>query len=134
MAFTAKQKSFIAEFRSEWIRINDVSTDITRWDLNTRERYNKSLARFLRNNPQIFEPEQLAGADHVLTTPIKKIDPFTLGDAAGVFFTEAGNQVERINPFSEANKTLLWIVGGIAIVTVSAVVAFRVTPKNIKGA
>ncbi|PXA04831.1 hypothetical protein DDZ13_06610 [Coraliomargarita sinensis] len=126
MGYTAKQKSYIAEFEANWKGHFGPSSS---WDLYKKEAYNNALAKYISANPQIFSPEQIDVAREVEATPFRDLETFKLGDAVSVFFSEAGNQAERINPFSGINRTALWIVAGLAIVTVSAVVAYKATPK-----
>lgn len=128
MGYTTRQKSYIDQFRANWIAINRPS-----WTMLEREAYNKALANYIAGNPQIFDPAQIDTAREVQKTPIRELDTFSLGDAASIFFGEAINQAQRINPFSGMNQTKLWIVAGLAIVSVSAVIAYKITPKNITG-
>lgn len=127
MRYTAKQLSYIEEFRSNFVSRNDYPTSLANWTLEQRETYNKTLAAYIGQNPQIFDTEQVQVADVVRSQSIREAAKFGFTDALSVFVSESTNQAQQLNPLSEANRTALWIVGGVAVVAASAVVAFKLT-------
>jgi hypothetical protein len=129
MAYTDKQKSYVDEFRKRWVTANlpQGRADPRDWTLNERERYNNALGNFIASNPQIFEREQVEFGKMVAASPPRDIEKFSARDAASIFFTEFGDQAERINPFSELNRTALWIVGGLVSIAAVAIIANNLT-------
>lgn len=133
MGYSTRQKSFIDEFSEDYL----IAKGITRSDLSEnssyglslRESYNKALASHIAANPQIFETDQVAVANVVQSTPIREIETLSLGSAASVFFTEAGSQANRINPFSALNLDKTFLIAGVSIVVIAAVVAYVATPR-----
>lgn len=129
MAYTAKQKSYIDQFSRDYLAATGVTREDLRTSLARRESYNKAMGRYVAANPQIFSPDQVQTAEIIKVTPIRQLGQFTFGDAADIFFTEAGQQATRINPFSALTPAMNQILILAAIVTVSAVIAYKVTPK-----
>lgn len=133
MSYTAKQLSYIDQFAADWLRRNGLTRLHLRNNFSLRGAYNESLASYIVANSQIFDPAHIDTARRVQATPIRELDTFSLGERASVFFGEAREQSQRLNPFSELNERAFWIIAVLTAVTASAVIAYRISPKNIAG-
>lgn len=127
MSYNALQRSYIEQYSQDYLTELGLTRESLKNSLEERERYNKSLARYIIANPQIFDPAHIQTALHVRQTPLRAMENFTFGAAADVFFTKISQQATRINPFSNPIFNAIVIVS--AVITVSAVIAYKVSPK-----
>lgn len=138
MAYTAKQKSYVDAYADNYLRVNG----LTRRDLldsyEAQQAYNNALARYVAANPQIFDGDQIASAN-IIRQMDAQLDSRgfwellatnTTADWVGLGFVidDSLKRVEGVNPFT-ANPQTTMILALAAIVTVSAVIAYKVTPK-----
>jgi hypothetical protein len=129
MSYTDRQKSFIDSQSGQILISLGITREDLRNSLDLREQYNKLLANSIASNPGIFSQDQVSFAEEVITNPMRTLESMTPADLAIVFFTEATKQAENINPFSAFNINKTYLIAGVLIVTIGAVVAYKVTPK-----
>ncbi len=136
MARTDRQRSFIEEFRRRWIADNwrTVGVRLTKaqsneWTATQRNAWNKALARYITENPHIFDQEDIGIAESSLNFELPEEATFGLGERISTFFGEAGNQANRINPFSEHNfgKTILFV--GLGIIGAGVTIGYLTARK-----
>jgi len=81
--------------------------------------FNKEMAKILAQYPDRFNAQSAVSAANVTAKTYEALQTQSLGDSAGIFVNEAGNQLVKLhatlNPLSEENRqntasTLKWTV------------------------
>jgi len=136
MARTDRQRSFIDSFRRRWIADNWhprgvqlVTTQSNEWTATQRNAWNKALARHIVANPHIFDPDDIGSAEQSLSVELPEEETFGLGERISTFFGAAGEQANRINPFSEQNLGKTALVIGLGIVAAGVTIGYLTSRK-----
>ena len=87
------------------------------------------MARAILQNSYLFDREEIERAKIQSNFYVSPEKQNSISDKIGLFFNELGKEGERINPLSSLNLGKTYLIAGVLIVTVSAVVAYKVTPK-----
>lgn len=139
MAYTTRQKSFVDAYAANYLTVNGLTKSDLLNSYEEQQKYNNSLARYVAANPQIFDQDQIDSAN-----VIKQLDPGldsrTVGeflatnttfDWLGLGYVVDGtlDRANNINPFAALNVDFNQVLIFAGIVTVSAVIAYKFTPK-----
>lgn len=119
MSYTAKQKSYVEQFRDDFITANRLPQDNRLWSLDTRNAYNAELAEYIETNPQIFEGDAIEAARQVTTARERGLETFGFTGGLETFFGEFVAQGQAINPLSDQNRvkfaTSILATGGMVV-------------------
>jgi hypothetical protein len=129
MGYTDREKSFYDSHAAEYIRKNDLPEKSLQWSVEQRAAFIRHMALVIIDSPHIFSAEQVERAmTQIDYTPAEEAATGLI-EHVKTFFGEAGKQADRINPFSTLNLSKTHLIVGVAIVAVSAVIAYKFTPK-----
>jgi len=119
MSYTAKQRNYVEQFRDDYVTQTGLSSRTSDWTLNQRNEYNRALARYIQENPQIFEAKAIESARVVSEADRQGLATFGFTDGLQTFFGEFVAQGEAINPLSEQNRarfaTNILATGGMIV-------------------
>lgn len=139
MACSARQKSFIDAYKSNYLLINGLTQGDLLESYEAQQAYNNAIARYVSANPQIFDREQIESANI-----IKGVDPSldarsmaeflstnTTFDWLGLGYVvdDGLARANDLNPFAALNMGFNQTLIFAGIVVISAVIAYKVTPK-----